>query len=107
MVRAAPMEVVELAMEVLKPVEVVMAVAAEDSRTKPPKDFPSGASPWWGQPLVGPAPRGSGPQPPPLAALQLPPATPRPPALAPAADRSPRFEPKTAPSPAAVSVPAS
>jgi hypothetical protein len=56
MVRAAPMEVVELAMEVLKPVEVVMAVAAEDSRTKPPKDFPSGASPWWGQPLGGQAP---------------------------------------------------
>ena len=35
-----PLQVVELAMEVWEPVEVVMAVAAEDSRTKPARSQP-------------------------------------------------------------------
>ena len=46
-----PLQVGELAMEVVEPVEVVMAVAAEDSRTKPARS----------QPHQGPAPPGATP----------------------------------------------
>ena len=46
-----PLQVVELAMEV---VEVVIAAAAEDSRTKPPRGQPPR-----GQPYQGPATSGA------------------------------------------------